>query len=138
MDGDFELTSDTRSLEGSAVAKWSDHGIRGAAAQGRDIKVSRRYKDWPIEAGFVDVVEWKFQMPLGTWPKEPRQKLIGDFTRTNAYEGARGIGLKMIAGLGMPSEEVEKIIEDAKYEIRTNINDYEAYFPWAAMEQLSI
>ncbi|KAK7914788.1 S-adenosyl-L-methionine-dependent methyltransferase, partial [Apiospora marii] len=129
MDGDLELTSNTRSLEGSAASNWASHAIRGAAAQGRDIKVSRNYRDWLVETGFVDVVEWKFMMPLGTWPKEPRQRLIGDYTRTNIYEGARGIGLKMIAGLGLPPEEVEKIIEDAKHEIKTNINDYEAYFP---------
>lgn len=77
----------------------------------------------------VDVVEWKFMMPLGTWPKEPCQRLVGDYTRTNAYERARGIGLKMIAGLGLPPEEAEKIIQDAKHEIKTTINDYEAYFP---------
>ncbi|KAK8064782.1 hypothetical protein PG994_007420 [Apiospora phragmitis] len=129
MDFEIELTSNTRSVEGSAVGNWASHAVSGAAAQGRDIKVARHYKDWLIEAGFVDVIEWKFEMPLGTWPKEPRQKLIGEYTRTNAYEGARGIGLKMIAGLGLPPDKVEEIIEDAKHEIKTNINDYEAYFP---------
>ncbi|KAK8074726.1 hypothetical protein PG997_009389 [Apiospora hydei] len=129
MDFELELTSNTQSVEGSAVGNWAGHAVRGAAAQGRDIKVARHYKDWLVEAGFVDVVEWKFEMPLGTWPRDPRQRLIGDYTRTNAYEGARGIGLKMIAGLGLPPEEIEKIIEGAKHEIKTNISDYEAYFP---------
>ncbi|KAK8851378.1 S-adenosyl-L-methionine-dependent methyltransferase [Apiospora arundinis] len=129
MDFELELRSDTRSLEGSAVSRWARHAVRGAAALGRDLKVARHYKDWLIETGFVDVVEWKFQMPLGTWPTEPRQKQIGDFTRTNSYEGARGIGLKMISGLGLPLEEIEKIIQDAKHEIKTNVADFEAYYP---------
>lgn len=33
------------------------HCVRGAAAFGRDVEVTPKYKGWMREAGFVDVVE---------------------------------------------------------------------------------
>lgn len=38
-------------LEGTALKRWSDLCIRGAAAMGRDIMVSQHYKEWLLEAG---------------------------------------------------------------------------------------
>jgi hypothetical protein len=44
---------------------------------GFDMSVAPRFKDMLIDAGFVDVVEEKFEVPWGAWPKERRLRAIG-------------------------------------------------------------
>lgn len=39
------------------------HLVAGAAASGRDMTVTKDYKQWVIEAGFVDVVEDLLYIP---------------------------------------------------------------------------
>lgn len=66
-------------VENSAVAEVYRLFVKGAAsgAYGRDIMVSRHYKSWMIEAGFVDVVEEQGLCPFNAWPQDPRDHDLG-------------------------------------------------------------
>jgi hypothetical protein len=41
------------------------------------MRVAPTFKDLLTDAGFVDVVETKFEVPWGTWPEDRRKKAIG-------------------------------------------------------------
>lgn len=44
---------------------------------GFDMSVAPTFKDMLTNAGFVDVVEEKFEVPWGPWPKDRRLRSIG-------------------------------------------------------------
>jgi len=52
------------------------------------------------DAGFVNVEEKVFKIPLGIWPKNKTMKLIGLYLRTVIYDGLQGLSLgSFIKGL---------------------------------------
>ena len=60
------------------------------------------------DAGFVNVEEKVFKIPLGIWPKNKTMKLIGLYLRTVIYDGLQGLSLgPFIKGLKWTPEEVE-------------------------------
>ena len=60
------------------------------------------------DAGFVNVEEKVFKIPLGIWPKNKTMKLIGLYLRTVIYDGLQGLSLgPFIKGLKWAPEEVE-------------------------------
>lgn len=44
---------------------------------GFHMSVAPTFKDLLTDAGFVDVVETRFEVPWGAWPKERRLRAIG-------------------------------------------------------------
>lgn len=56
-DATFELLCSDGSCTGSNIERWSQLMELGGAAVGRDFKVPKKYKQWLIDIGFVDVVE---------------------------------------------------------------------------------
>lgn len=56
-DATFELLCSDGTCAGSNIERWSTLMVQAGAAVGRDFYVPRRYKQWLIDAGFVDVVE---------------------------------------------------------------------------------
>jgi hypothetical protein len=44
---------------------------------GFNFSVAHTFKNMLTDAGFVDVVETKFEIPWGQWPKDRRRKAIG-------------------------------------------------------------
>lgn len=74
---------------------------------GKEIMVFEKMKCQIEEAGFVDVEERKYKWPIGTWPKDPRMKEIGAWTRAHLDAGLEGWTLRGLTGvLGWSREEV--------------------------------
>jgi len=60
------------------------------------------------DAGFVNVEEKVFKIPLGIWPKNKTMKLIGLYLRSVIYDGLQGIALgPFTRGLKWTPEAVE-------------------------------
>ena len=49
--------------------------------------MAHKQKDLMEEAGFVDVVQMPFQLPVGTWAKGEKQKEIGRFNQEVVLQG---------------------------------------------------
>ncbi|KAJ4385430.1 hypothetical protein N0V93_009858 [Gnomoniopsis smithogilvyi] len=120
-DATFELLCTDGSCTGSSLERWCHLMIQAAANIGRDLTAPRKYKQWMIETGFVDVVEDIGPMPGNPWPSDPRNQDLGRWNVTNLYRGIRGISWKLLRGLGMTPAEVEDLIEQVKFDI-TNVN----------------
>lgn len=74
--------------------------------------------DWMHDAGFQDVVERRYQWPLGTWPKDPKLKELGIWARAHADSGLEDWCLAPLTGLlGWTYEEVQVHIGRAKQEL---------------------
>ncbi|KAI9740853.1 MAG: hypothetical protein M1818_004458 [Claussenomyces sp. TS43310] len=68
-----------------------------------------------INAGFINVEQRIFKVPIGQWPKNRTLKLIGLYLRTVLIEGLQGISLGAFTrGLGWTREEVELMLVDVR------------------------
>jgi ubiquinone/menaquinone biosynthesis C-methylase UbiE len=114
-------------IESNPLKRLFDLAIQGAAAQGRNIVVSRFYKQWLLEAGFVDVVEIKLAIPINEWHPSLKLKRVGQYTSRMLMDSLGGVAWKMLRAKGFSDEEVNETIVQTKPEIR-NL-DLEAFFP---------
>ncbi|KAJ4406651.1 hypothetical protein N0V82_010074 [Gnomoniopsis sp. IMI 355080] len=120
-DATFELLCSDGSCTGSNIERWAKLMFLGAAAVGRDFKVPKRYKQWLIDIGFVDVVEDVGPLPGNPWPSDPRWQDLGRWQMTNFYRGIRGMSWKLLRALDMAPAEIEDLIEKVKDDL-TNWN----------------
>lgn len=100
--------------------------IRGAKVSGRELTVAARYKQWMLEAGFVDIVEVKYKWPQNTWPKDPKFKELGRWSLCNILTGLQGFSLALMTRtLGMSRAEVELLLVDVRKDMMDrNIHSY--------------
>lgn len=56
-DSTFVPVCDDGSIRGTNIEKWSQRMSEAQASMGRDPEAPKKYRQWLVEAGFVDVVE---------------------------------------------------------------------------------
>lgn len=56
------------------LARWTRDGIDAVKRIGREYATGPKLKGWMEDAGFVNVHEEVFKLPLGPWPKD--EKLV--------------------------------------------------------------
>jgi hypothetical protein len=84
-------------------------GINFAVAQGGHLAELLR------EAGYINVTERVFQVPLGTWPKNKALKNVGLYWRTILLDGIQAIALgPLTRGLHWNREQVELFLIEVR------------------------
>ena len=53
----------------------------------KSFKIAEHLKEWMIRAGFQNVTEKVYKIPIGGWPKDEKFKAIGQFNLLNVLEG---------------------------------------------------
>ncbi|KAL1870014.1 hypothetical protein VTK73DRAFT_2823 [Phialemonium thermophilum] len=67
------------------------------------------------QAGYVNVTERVFQIPIGTWPKNRILKTVGLYWRTILLDGIQAIALgPLTRGCGWTREMVEVFLVDVR------------------------
>ncbi|KAL1987703.1 hypothetical protein VTN96DRAFT_2543 [Rasamsonia emersonii] len=75
---------------------------------GRRINIAPELKQWMIDAGFEDVTEKVYMVPLGPWPKDPKLKEVGKWEYILAPESVEAYGLRLYTQvLGWSSDEAK-------------------------------
>ncbi|KAH7175529.1 S-adenosyl-L-methionine-dependent methyltransferase [Dactylonectria macrodidyma] len=73
------------------------------------------------EAGFINVTERVFHVPLGTWPKNKVLKTVGLYWRTILMDGMQAIALgPLTRGLRWSPEQVEMLLVDVRRAYNSN------------------
>ncbi|KIV99165.1 hypothetical protein, variant [Verruconis gallopava] len=89
------------------VTKW--HKIMMGTCEGKtgaSASPGPLLKKLVTEAGFEDVKEFVYQIPVGTWPKDPKLKEIGRYYKASLDDGLDGISLRILTHfLGYTLEE---------------------------------
>jgi hypothetical protein len=143
QDTDCPGLSQDSSLEGTALAKWYENILKGANIMGQDLEISKRYKGWMEEVGFVNVEEKRFCWPINvsklsfsvcfqlkdsiqgkltqlhpqTWPKDPHLKKLGFWFQQDLLEVITAFKQPLIRGLGWTLEGVEKFQVEVKKDV---------------------
>lgn len=117
----FEIVGSDPSSEAftqaSAVARLLELMKQGMwNAKKRDLAVPRRYKTWMREMGFVNVVERPLLVPVNSWPVDPADKLLGQFSRMT-MEKVIDSSVKMLIAAGLKQEEVPEFLQSCKWSV---------------------
>ncbi|KAH8678415.1 S-adenosyl-L-methionine-dependent methyltransferase [Xylariales sp. PMI_506] len=118
QDISFKYGQANPDYKNDAFMRCNEGCVKGAAALGRNLEKTWKYQEWVKEAGFVDVTERQFILPIGPWPQEPKLKKVGLYNLSNMYDGVRGISWKMLQYAGYTPEEIESLITDVQAELR--------------------
>lgn len=112
--------------QGTFISRHKELMIDGAKKLGRDFTHAPKYRRYFEEAGFVDVVEEKFQWPFNTWPKGKYFKELGRWYNEDLNQGLEGITMATLTrAFGWSREEVGKFCKDIRKDFNdTNIHAY--------------
>ncbi|KAH6637568.1 S-adenosyl-L-methionine-dependent methyltransferase [Boeremia exigua] len=73
------------------LLEWSkDQNQAAQDILGTPLRIANKLKMWYEQAGFVDVREEVFYIPINEWAKDPRLKLLGKFMMHNMQAGLYG------------------------------------------------
>ncbi|KAJ4385517.1 hypothetical protein N0V93_009946 [Gnomoniopsis smithogilvyi] len=108
--------------EKSAISQWGRFFEEGGKVMGRTFMVVAEglQRKAMEEAGFVDIGEWDFQAPVGSWPEDERLKRIGHLSQAALESDIEGYVL-FIANViaGWSREEILVYIAQLRREIRS-------------------
>lgn len=79
------------------------------------------------DAGFVDIVEKKYNWAIGSWIRLEEQKLQATWWMQNFLDGIHGWSMAIITrGMGWTPEEVEILLEEVRNDVK-NYRNVHAY-----------
>ncbi|TAQ87970.1 hypothetical protein B7494_g3709 [Chlorociboria aeruginascens] len=124
----FNIQAVDDTLENTALKHWNDIMVQAASLIGRDWHCTAKFKQYFKDAGFEDVVEKKFTWPINSWPRDPKNKLVGMYQMTNVLDGIQGMSMKVLTtALKMSTAEVEVLLMDVRNDMRKR--SIHAYWP---------
>jgi len=127
--GILPLTDDNTLPNPSHTKRGAELSIEACHKLGNQIQVVDDLKGWMEQAGFVDIVEKSFKIPLNPWPKDPKLKEIGRFMLVGMCEGMEGFVTALYTGvLGWTVDDVQKFLKEYLTEMKNRKNHI--YFPF--------
>jgi hypothetical protein len=111
----------------SALYKWNELVLTGAAKLGRPWTNVQHYKRWMEESGFDDVVEESFYWPTSAWAKGKYFKDISMYFQEDTLKGLEGLSLKAMRALGWSVEEIQAFLADVRSDV--NNTSIHAFLP---------
>ncbi|PGH18639.1 hypothetical protein AJ79_00418 [Helicocarpus griseus UAMH5409] len=119
---DFEVWGycDDGSIEkATAGLLWREKVIEASQKFGKDMKVVHKYADMMKEAGFVDVKDDIYKVPLSPWAKDKKLKEIARYQQLVMIESVEAYTLALFTRvLGWSPEEVHVLMASVKNEIK--------------------
>ncbi|KAF3165947.1 hypothetical protein EYR41_007755 [Orbilia oligospora] len=115
-----EFQCDDGSLpEDSAVKYWV--GIMRIACEraGTSFDVAGRVKEWCEAAGFEEVTQRVYKLPIGPWPKDKSEKTLGSYNLANMLSACDGFSLHLLTKFyGMSVPELNDLMDRVKAEMK--------------------
>lgn len=79
------------------MARWSKVFLEAGDRMGKTFRIANMAKDLITDAGFVDVVEKKYMLPVGDWMADPKMKEVGRWNLLYTVQGLEGWALFLLA-----------------------------------------
>ncbi|KFZ19339.1 hypothetical protein V502_03713 [Pseudogymnoascus sp. VKM F-4520 (FW-2644)] len=93
---DVRVSSDDDSVErATEVVNWFSTVDKASEVFGKKMDVADRQKQWMIDAGFVDVRDDIYKVPLGRWPRDPRLKEMGLYFQTQSVDAVEPVSMAL-------------------------------------------
>ncbi|KAJ5894616.1 hypothetical protein N7495_006307 [Penicillium taxi] len=123
MEFDIRALSDDGSLDPTcALGNWGDNFIECANRAGRSLTTQKTMRAAIEAAGFVDVQEQLYKVPIGPWPKDPLLKEVGQVNYYHWVTGLEGYAMWLLTHYGAPvpwtTEEVEVYLAKVRTDLK--------------------
>lgn len=97
----LELTIQFKSDDGTLTpdhvfSQWSDIFHEAGERFGKSFKAVHSLKQWISEAGFEEVNEIWYKLPVGPWSSDPKMKEVGKWNLLHCNQGAEGWALFLL------------------------------------------
>ncbi|KAL2356158.1 S-adenosyl-L-methionine-dependent methyltransferase, partial [Cryomyces antarcticus] len=95
--------------------RWTRTQDEAAMAIGRPLRIANKLRKWYEDAGFVDVHEVVYKLPVNGWPKDCKLKMLGRFSEESLLDGIQAFSLAWLhRGLGWSKEQIEVYLVDVR------------------------
>jgi trans-aconitate methyltransferase len=102
------------------LLEWSKIQDDAAMHLGMPLRIANKLKRWYEQAGFVDVREDVYRIPINSWPRDARFKLLGKFMQWNMCDGVHAWTVEyFVKALDWTLKEVEVYLAH----LRNSISD---------------
>ncbi|KAH0605714.1 uncharacterized protein H6S33_004171 [Morchella sextelata] len=117
---DIELYCDDNTLPpDSMLLEWFVLINKAATASERPFIKTQHFKSWLERAGYVNVKDKLFKVPINRWPKDKKMKELGHYEIMNIAEGLEGWSMALFTRvLGWEKDDVLVYLEKIKKEFR--------------------
>ena len=103
--------------------QWSQTLLESGERIGQTLRTADLCGQYIREAGFEDVEEKWFKVPVGPWAKDPKLKEIGKWNCHYCMEGCEGWALyALVKVMGWSVEEAHVFIATFRNELRNKKN----------------
>ena len=100
-------------------SSFINHIIEACKQLGRPISKYSEHKAFLEEAGFVDIEEHFFKVPINTWPRDPQLKEVGKCILASYFAGYEGIGIGFFTRvLGWTADEFAVYLARIRAELK--------------------
>ncbi|KAF2087558.1 methyltransferase family protein [Saccharata proteae CBS 121410] len=114
----LEMSIDFKSDDGTedpVMCEWSRLFLEAADKFGKTMRVVDNMKGWIADAGFQDVHEVKYKIPVGGWSSDAHLKELGKWNLLYCYHGAEGWAIFLLTHvMGWNIEEVQILVAKFK------------------------
>jgi len=101
------------------IVKWDALCNEASAMFGKSISIAREQKQHLINAGFHNVRDDVYKVPIGTWPAEPKLKEIGRYQLELVLLSIESFTQGFLGRVkGWSNEECEVIMAEVRREVR--------------------
>jgi len=78
------------------LAIWSRTFIEAGERFGKTFRIADLAKGYLQEAGFANVVETRYELPVGSWNSDPRLRRLGRWNLLHCEEGIEGWAMALL------------------------------------------
>jgi hypothetical protein len=95
---DLEFSIEFKSDDGTitdnhVMARWSKIVLEAAERMGKNFRAGERAREHITNAGFVNVTEKRYKLPIGDWSSDPKMKSLGQRNLLYCIQGLEGFAL---------------------------------------------
>ena len=99
----------------SPLKVWSETLMGASSKASRPVDIAPKLKEWMQQAGFVDVRERVFKLPVNNWPLQRFYKDVGRLWQQNLLMGLSGLSLALLSRVeGWSVERIELFLIDVR------------------------
>ncbi|RSL49825.1 hypothetical protein CEP54_012244 [Fusarium duplospermum] len=113
------LSDDGTAEKAENTQSWLKTLIDGSAKFGKSLEGAIGWKEKLEKAGFVDVKQEIFKIPIGPWPKDPKLKEIGKYQIIQQIQAVESYTPRIYGTvLGWKDEEVQVYVAKVRKELK--------------------
>ncbi|KAB5578083.1 S-adenosyl-L-methionine-dependent methyltransferase [Coniochaeta sp. 2T2.1] len=117
--------------EDAPLKRFFDTAEQAVKTFGMDFRAGEKLREPLEKAGFVNVTCVTHKVPIGTWPKDKRLRLIGLYCRTAVNDMFGAMAAKPFRALDMSLVEIELFLAAARKDLNSQgVHAYETFYFW--------